>query len=67
MKVFSLKQRFVSGPLLWLLSGWAASAPAATKENFDRIVVPHGMDALEITAADHAVLLECLPPGTPGM
>jgi len=34
-------------------------------EQFDRIVVPHGLDALEITAADHAVLLECLPPGTP--
>jgi mannose-6-phosphate isomerase len=32
---------------------------------FDRIVIPHGMDTLEITAADHAVLLECLPPGTP--
>jgi len=29
---------------------------------FDRIVVPHGMDALEIDA-DGVVLLECLPPG----
>ena len=33
-------------------------------KQFDRIVVPHGMDALEISANEHVVLLECLPPGT---
>jgi mannose-6-phosphate isomerase len=31
---------------------------------FDRIVIPHGMDSLEITAQNRVVLLECLPPGT---
>jgi mannose-6-phosphate isomerase len=36
-------------------------------KQFDRIVVPHGLKTLEITAPDRAVLLECLPPGTPGM
>ena len=32
-------------------------------KQFDRIVVPQGSKPLEITAPDHAVLLECLPPG----
>ena len=36
-------------------------------QQFDRIVVPHGLKMLEITAPDRAVLLECLPPGIPGM
>jgi mannose-6-phosphate isomerase class I len=36
-------------------------------QQFERIVVPHGLKQLEITAPDRAVLLECLPPGTPGM
>ena len=30
---------------------------------FDRILVPHGMDLLEIIGKDRAVLLECLPLG----
>jgi mannose-6-phosphate isomerase len=34
-------------------------------KQFDRIVIPHGMESLEITATDRAVFLECLPPGTP--
>lgn len=29
---------------------------------FDRVVLPHGLDALEITGKNRAVLLECLPP-----
>jgi mannose-6-phosphate isomerase len=29
---------------------------------FDRIVVPHGLDTLRITANDRVVFLECLPP-----
>jgi mannose-6-phosphate isomerase len=33
-------------------------------QQFDRIVVPHGSPPWEITVANHAVLLECLPPGT---
>ena len=32
-----------------------------TLSEYDRIVVPHGMDALEITAKNRVVLLECLP------
>jgi len=36
-------------------------------KQFDRIVVPHGMKTLKITAPNRAVLLECLPPGTPGI
>jgi mannose-6-phosphate isomerase len=32
-------------------------------KQFDRIVVPHGLDKLEITGKDRVVLLECLPPG----
>jgi mannose-6-phosphate isomerase len=31
---------------------------------FDRIVVPHGASAMEITSQHGVVLLECLPPGT---
>ena len=31
-------------------------------KQFDRVVVPHGFDALEITGQNRAVLLECLPP-----
>ena len=34
-------------------------------QQFDRIVVPHGSQPWEITAPERAVLLECLPPGTP--
>jgi mannose-6-phosphate isomerase len=34
-------------------------------QQFDRIIVPHCLQQLEITAPDRAVLLECLPPGTP--
>jgi len=30
---------------------------------FDRIVVPHGLDSLEITPENSLVFLECLPPG----
>lgn len=29
---------------------------------FDRIVIPHGLDGLKITGKDRVVLLECLPP-----
>lgn len=32
---------------------------------FDRIVVPHGLDTLEITGQDRVVLLECRPPAIP--
>ncbi|HKI68950.1 MAG TPA: hypothetical protein VKA67_05135 [Verrucomicrobiae bacterium] len=31
---------------------------------FDRMVVPHGLSSLEITAKERVVFLECLPPGT---
>jgi mannose-6-phosphate isomerase len=31
--------------------------------HFDRIVIPHDMDPLEITTNNRVVLLECLPPG----
>ena len=32
---------------------------------FDRVVVPHGLDILEINGKNSAVLLECLPPPIP--
>ena len=34
----------------------------ASLVKFDRVVIPHGLDTLEITGKNHAVLLECLPP-----
>ena len=34
---------------------------------FDRIVVPHGLEQLEITAHSTTVLLECLPPAGDGV
>ena len=36
----------------------------ASLSQFDRIVVPHGLDALGITSRHGVVLLECPPPGT---
>ena len=32
---------------------------------FDRVVIPQGLGALEIAGKDRAVLLECLPPAIP--
>ena len=32
---------------------------------FDRIIVPHGLEPLEITANDGVVFLECVPPTVP--
>jgi mannose-6-phosphate isomerase len=42
----------------------ATASEKASLSRFDRIVVPSGMDALEITSQNGVVLLECLPPGT---
>jgi mannose-6-phosphate isomerase len=42
----------------------AAADKKASLSQFDRIVVPHGLDALEITSQNGVVLLECLPPAT---
>lgn len=45
----------------------AAGGERIALQQFDRIVVPHGMGALEITPDQRVVLLECLPPGTTGI
>jgi mannose-6-phosphate isomerase len=53
--------------ILLVVEGACEIATANEKtvlSRFDRIVVPHGMEALEITGKDGAVLLECLPPET---
>ena len=53
--------------ILLVVEGACEIATANEKilfSQFDRIVVPHGLAALEITGKDHAVLLECLPPAT---
>lgn len=42
----------------------ATANDKASLPQFDRIVVPHGLDALEITSQNGVVLLECLPPGS---
>ena len=42
----------------------ATAHETASLSLFDRIVVPHGVDALDITSQHGVVLLECLPPGT---
>jgi hypothetical protein len=34
---------------------------------FDRIVVPHGLEPLDISARDRVVFLECLPPAQDGL
>jgi mannose-6-phosphate isomerase len=31
---------------------------------FDRVLIPHGLESLSITAKEHAVFLECMPPRT---
>ncbi len=40
----------------------AAAQGKLSLSQFDRVVVPHGLDSLEITGKDRVVLLECLPP-----
>jgi mannose-6-phosphate isomerase class I len=42
----------------------ATAHEKASLSQFDRIVVPHGLGALDITSPNGVVLLECLPPGT---
>jgi mannose-6-phosphate isomerase len=42
----------------------ATAKDKASLIQFDRIVVPHGLDALEIIGQNGVVLLECLPPGS---
>ena len=56
--------------ILLVVEGFCTVATAHEEiqlKQFDRIIVPHGMKSLEIIAPERAVLLECLPPGTPVM
>src|SRR5580698_9112763 len=41
----------------------ATDGEKSSLSQFDRIVVPHDLRTLEITAQDRAALLECLPLG----
>jgi mannose-6-phosphate isomerase len=53
--------------VLIVVEGLGSVATADEKiqlQRFDRLVVPHGMGALEITGNNQVVLLECLPPAT---
>ncbi|MDI1337556.1 MAG: class I mannose-6-phosphate isomerase [Lacunisphaera sp.] len=76
---FNVLRSVVTGRSEWQAKGFTillvveGSCSIATAQEtvelrqFDRIVVPHGLKQLEITAPDRAVLLECLPPGTPNL
>ena len=73
---FSVLRSTVSGRTEWKAKGFTVllvvegACEIATADEkiclkqFDRIVVPHGLKTLEITAPERAVLLECLPPGS---
>ena len=45
----------------------AAGGERIELKQFDRIVVPHGLGALDLTPNRRVVFLECLPPGTTGI
>ena len=73
---FNVVRTTLTGRSLWRAYGFtvllvvegsceiATTHEHASLSQFDRIVVPHGMDALDITSQNGVVLLECLPPGT---
>jgi mannose-6-phosphate isomerase class I len=56
--------------ILLVVEGACDIATAHAKmslKQFDRVVIPHGLDALEINGKERSVLLECLPPTTEGL
>jgi len=73
---FNVLRTTLSGRSRWYSKGFTillivegSCAIAAADQSFqlkqlDRIVVPHGMDFLEINAPNRVTFLECLPPGT---
>lgn len=76
---FNVLRSIVTGRTEWHSKGFTillvveGSCTVATAheeiqlKQFDRIAVPHGLKTFRIAAPDRAVLLECLPPGTPNI
>jgi len=76
---FVVLRSTVAGRTQWRNRGFTilavvegACAVATARETlllsqFDRIVVPHGLEPLDISARDRVVFLECLPPAQDGL